>query len=268
MHRYFARRPYSLFERLVEHYSDVGDVILDPFCGGGVTLVEGVSAGRRCVGFDTNPLATFVTRMELKSADVVDLSGAFVDFCVSFEKINSRLFKTECRSCTKSAQTTWYEYSALASCPSCGHTFRISAAKKTGLGAWSCLSCGKRVRFSPTSLTKHELVSLHYSCGHCGDDRVAPAEPLDVELGESVDRELSSIKDPLFWIPDAAIPDCNMQRESALFKNGIITFDSSLHHRHLLALGILKEMIIQANRSHRAWLLLTFSSTLRYTNGW
>ena len=39
MHRYFARRPHNVFRHLIEHYTDEGDVILDPFCGGGVTVV-------------------------------------------------------------------------------------------------------------------------------------------------------------------------------------------------------------------------------------
>ena len=42
MHRYFARRPWSVFRALIEHYSDPGSIILDPFCGGGVTVVEGL----------------------------------------------------------------------------------------------------------------------------------------------------------------------------------------------------------------------------------
>lgn len=40
MHRYFARRPWSVFRSLVEHYSNPGSIILDPFCGGGVIVIE------------------------------------------------------------------------------------------------------------------------------------------------------------------------------------------------------------------------------------
>ena len=39
MHRYFARRPWSVFRALIEHYSNPGSIIIDPFCGG-VTVVE------------------------------------------------------------------------------------------------------------------------------------------------------------------------------------------------------------------------------------
>ena len=61
MHRYFARRPWSVFRSLVEHYSNPGSIVLDPFCGGGVTVVEGLRLGRKVIGVDINPLATFIS---------------------------------------------------------------------------------------------------------------------------------------------------------------------------------------------------------------
>ena len=61
MHRYFARRPYNVFRHLIEHYTDEGDIILDPFCGGGVTVVEGLRLKRKVIGVDINPMATFIT---------------------------------------------------------------------------------------------------------------------------------------------------------------------------------------------------------------
>jgi len=49
MHRYFARRPYNVFSELIKHYTEEGDVILDPFCGGGVTIVEGLLLKRKVI---------------------------------------------------------------------------------------------------------------------------------------------------------------------------------------------------------------------------
>jgi site-specific DNA-methyltransferase (adenine-specific) len=36
-------------------YTFEGDFVLDPFCGVGSTCVAAVKAGRRFVGYDTNP---------------------------------------------------------------------------------------------------------------------------------------------------------------------------------------------------------------------
>ncbi len=62
MHRYFARRPHNVFAKIIQHYSDPGDLILDPFCGGGVSVVEGLKLRRRMVGVDLNPLATWINQ--------------------------------------------------------------------------------------------------------------------------------------------------------------------------------------------------------------
>ena len=47
IHRYFARRPWNVFKQLIEIYSNEGDIIVDPFCGGGVTIYEGLKLSRK-----------------------------------------------------------------------------------------------------------------------------------------------------------------------------------------------------------------------------
>jgi len=48
-------KPVALMRALVEDFTDPGDVILDPFCGSGTTLVAALSTGRRCIGIELNP---------------------------------------------------------------------------------------------------------------------------------------------------------------------------------------------------------------------
>ena len=40
------------------------DLILDPFMGGGTTLIEALRAERKVVGIDLNPMATFVAKVK------------------------------------------------------------------------------------------------------------------------------------------------------------------------------------------------------------
>lgn len=44
-----------------------GDVVLDPFCGGGTVLVEAVAAGRAAIGVDASPLAVRLARLKCAS---------------------------------------------------------------------------------------------------------------------------------------------------------------------------------------------------------
>jgi len=48
-------KPLSLIERLVRIYSNPGDLVLDPFCGSGTTLVACQNLGRRVVGIEQDP---------------------------------------------------------------------------------------------------------------------------------------------------------------------------------------------------------------------
>ncbi len=47
--------PVELPERLIHLYTYEGDVVLDPFCGSGTTLVAAARTGRHGLGFDTDP---------------------------------------------------------------------------------------------------------------------------------------------------------------------------------------------------------------------
>jgi hypothetical protein len=77
MHRYFARRPHNVFQNLIRHYTNPKSMILDPFCGGGVTVIEALREKRKVVAVDFNPLATFITRMEVTPVDLKDFQKAF-----------------------------------------------------------------------------------------------------------------------------------------------------------------------------------------------
>lgn len=60
--------PVDLPRRLIELYTYKGDLVLDPFIGSGTTAVAAVQAGRRYVGFDTEP--AYIDLAERRLAEV------------------------------------------------------------------------------------------------------------------------------------------------------------------------------------------------------
>ena len=80
MHKYFARRPYNVFANLINHYSEENDIVLDCFCGGGVTVYESIAQNRKSIGVDLNPLATFITEMQIFDGDITDVEKLYDDF--------------------------------------------------------------------------------------------------------------------------------------------------------------------------------------------
>jgi hypothetical protein len=59
-YRYPARFSPKLVRAAIEAFTAPGDLVLDPFVGGGTTLVEAMVAGRHAIGTDISSLAAFV----------------------------------------------------------------------------------------------------------------------------------------------------------------------------------------------------------------
>lgn len=63
-YRYPARFSPDFVRSVIQEFTGVGDVVYDPFMGGGTTLVEAASLGRHSIGTDISSLATFVARVK------------------------------------------------------------------------------------------------------------------------------------------------------------------------------------------------------------
>ncbi len=63
-YRYPARFSPLFARAVIEVFTKPGDVVYDPFMGGGTTLVEALALGRRVIGTDINSLAVFITKVK------------------------------------------------------------------------------------------------------------------------------------------------------------------------------------------------------------
>src|SRR5262245_41526250 len=61
---YPARFSPKFVRAAIKALSEPGDLILDPFMGGGTTLVEALALGRDAVGADISSLATFISEVK------------------------------------------------------------------------------------------------------------------------------------------------------------------------------------------------------------
>lgn len=63
-YRYPARFSPTFVRATIETLSEPGDLVVDPFMGGGTSLVESLALGRHVVGADISSLATFVASVK------------------------------------------------------------------------------------------------------------------------------------------------------------------------------------------------------------
>ncbi|AMV37218.1 DNA methyltransferase [Planctomyces sp. SH-PL62] len=63
---YPTQKPLALLERIIALASRPGDLVLDPFCGSGTTLVAAAALGRRAIGIDRSEPAVELARARLE----------------------------------------------------------------------------------------------------------------------------------------------------------------------------------------------------------
>ncbi len=74
---YPTQKPVKLLERIIRSSSNEGDVVMDPFCGCGTTMVAAERLGRSWIGIDVEPMALSVLRDRIRQGRLPD------DFAVS-----------------------------------------------------------------------------------------------------------------------------------------------------------------------------------------
>ena len=71
-HPYFAAFPPQIVSKLLEKYSKKGDTFLDPFMGGGSSVVEGFKSKRKTIGSDISNFSKFLSQTKSKPLKIDD----------------------------------------------------------------------------------------------------------------------------------------------------------------------------------------------------
>jgi 16S rRNA G966 N2-methylase RsmD len=276
MHRYFARRPWSVFRALIEHYSNPGSIILDPFCGGGVTVVEGLRLGRKVIGVDINPLATFITRMEAIDVDLDELEDAFEQVeATCRDKIES-LYITTCPKCKQLVPADWFEWSNVVECRECGRIVELHKADRVRKGEkipgvsegnYKCYHCAAAWRPAECKRIDGVMTGVHVICPKCKHKGEFPPRRQDRELAASVAFDLDRrVSEGHLWYPELEMPDWWDLRRP--YNAHIKRFDQFFTPRNLLANAVLGTEIRKGHFSDNVnqILVFVFSASLRFTN--
>src|SRR4051794_11235644 len=62
VHRYSGKFIPQIARQVITLLTQPGDIVLDPYCGSGTTLIEAYLIGRQAIGIDMNPLAVLLAR--------------------------------------------------------------------------------------------------------------------------------------------------------------------------------------------------------------
>ena len=91
-HSYHTKVPVEGLVQLIEHYTDPGDVVLDPFCGSGQTGVAAVLTGRHAVLSDLSPAAVHIARGYTARVDPTAFKRAASELLEELEPLERDLY--------------------------------------------------------------------------------------------------------------------------------------------------------------------------------
>ncbi|HNQ22501.1 MAG TPA: DNA methyltransferase [Phycisphaerae bacterium] len=251
MHKWFARRASCVFRAILlgclkplpvdetgnltksgaqvimeEFYKDHtrdpdtnGKVILDPFMGGGTTVVEALRLGCKVIGIDLNPVAWFIVKCETTPVDIAELERAFDDLAnrtvpwsgKPLKQTLLELYKTTCPCCGNTDADIIYAFwvkSAICTDPTCRKQVPLFsdyfvAAKQPSIRYYQDATCPKcRKSFDweiePASLIAEQALTVVNNADGAGVGRgnkrwaFATTEPVGCPwCGDSVKPKLA-----------------------------------------------------------------------------
>lgn len=105
-HLYWGRKPISGLSRVLEGLRS-GDIFLDPFCGGGTSIVTALGKGARVIASDLNPMAVFLSKVLVQPISVFALKEAFEAIR---DDVAESIFEKYTISCPKCGRQISFDY--------------------------------------------------------------------------------------------------------------------------------------------------------------
>lgn len=259
-HSYHTKVPPKGIEPFIEHYTEAGELILDPFCGSGMAGVAALKLGRKAILIDLSPAATFITYNYCAPVDP-EAFRTEADYILEMAREEMEwLYETRCRGCGGKAIIEYTVWSDTFRHPVCQGEFLLweAAVDQEGgevLKNFPCPHCGTQVRKTDLVRTGTVPVRVNYTCPKCKrkEDDIS-----DFDLQHLQEIEERGVPQEL-WYPDYRMPEGDESRRND--KIGI----SHVHHfyttRNLWALARLwKEIHNVSDMRIAAALLVTGTS--------
>ncbi len=257
-HSYHTKVPPEAISPFIEHFTKPGAVVLDPFCGSGMTGVSAALCGRRAILNDLSPAAVHLAWNHTRACDEGDLQVAFDRMAGDVEEDMARYYAT-IDDHGEPAEIRWTLWSTRHRCPKCRKDFLLwdtvdqeSGRISRGTECPACSFNADRRKFEAVG-NEPAVVAFSRQDGSKGERAATKQDFADAQKFSGEDCQAP--------FPDVALEaDREMHRRCALHLQGIRSVRDMYTDRNRLALAILWQAI-QKEPNHRLRACLAFAFT-------
>lgn len=258
-HSYHTKVPPEAITPFVRAFTRPGDIVLDPFCGSGMTGVAALMEGRGALLSDISVAAVHIARNYTTPCDPSDFAEALERVRKRVDPTMAWLYRPAEMPWRTVEYTTW---SDVYSCPRCAADIvywdaaRL-ASKGMEVDAVTCPSCLGAFRKAELRWITEVPVESHASCGRA---RIDSHGPTAAERALIAEADAAPIP---YWLPTAPFgPDREMWRASH-GAMGIVDVAGFFTRRNLHALAALRHAILMESEGRiREALMFAFTAAV------
>jgi len=145
LHPYDSKKSHAAVRQYIRHYAEPEDLVLDPFCGSGSTLVAASEERCSCIGIDFSPLATLISSEIISPRQIEDIEKSFSILKRTTENAIRELYSTTCHRCNQGAEIMGTVISEEFQCLRCLEIHPWYACRETDIdNKRLCPSCHSR----------------------------------------------------------------------------------------------------------------------------
>lgn len=243
-HSYHTKVPPQGIEPYIAHYTNPGDIVLDPFCGSGMTGVAALMKGRRVILNDLSPAAAHITYNYCSPVDAVALRQVYEQIKISVHDEFNWLYKTTCDRCNGEAIILLVIWSDVFECDRCSTELvlwdiAVDHQKGKVKGTFFCPKCGKEQTKLGLRWLRSEPVITRFECPSCHPRK---GEHPTTEMEKRHISEIENAQIP-YWYPKNTFDDSWEMWRGVHRDQGIDSVDKFFSKRNLWALARLWEEI-------------------------
>lgn len=171
-HSYHTKVPHKAIMKYIEHYTDEGDIVLDGFCGTGMTGVAAQLLNRKAILSDLSPIATFIAYNYNNPVDVLEFKREANRILDEVEKEYGWMYETihyeKGEPKPTKGRINYVVWSDVFICPYCNQEYvywdlAIDFDKEQELKSYFCSQCNSQItkRESNRAFVTHRDIDLN-----------------------------------------------------------------------------------------------------------